>query len=91
MLTLFTVLIFVQELLNVENLASSDLACGDLIDDCRSDHPLENPTKDFDGLTDEYWVSFSKSYIFLFSVDICPCFFPRTTQLFDDLILVCMI
>ncbi|GFP90782.1 tsl-kinase interacting protein 1 [Phtheirospermum japonicum] len=30
---------------------------GDLVDDCRADddHPLENSTKDFGGLTDIYW------------------------------------
>ncbi|KAL0333382.1 UNVERIFIED_CONTAM: TSL-kinase interacting protein 1 [Sesamum angustifolium] len=39
----------------VQELPSSDLACGDLMDDGRSDHPSENSTKDFGGLTDIYW------------------------------------
>ncbi|KAL0336907.1 UNVERIFIED_CONTAM: TSL-kinase interacting protein 1 [Sesamum calycinum] len=39
----------------VEELPSCDLACGDLMDDGRSDHPSENSTKDFGGLTDIYW------------------------------------
>ncbi|KAL0426421.1 UNVERIFIED_CONTAM: TSL-kinase interacting protein 1 [Sesamum latifolium] len=44
----------VEELPEMENL-TSDLACGDLLDDGRSDHPSENSTKDFGGLTDIYW------------------------------------
>ncbi|KAI3447571.1 hypothetical protein Pfo_004236 [Paulownia fortunei] len=45
----------VEELPEVEKLTNSDRTCGDLVDDCRSDHPLENSTKDFGGLTDIYW------------------------------------
>lgn len=52
------VLIFLQELSEVEKLTNSNRTCGDLVDECRSDHPLENSTKDFGGLTDIYWVSF---------------------------------
>ncbi|KAL9150015.1 hypothetical protein ABFS82_12G142300 [Erythranthe guttata] len=45
----------VEELLDVDKFAYSDLNCEDIVDDCRSDHLLENPTKDFGGLTDIYW------------------------------------
>ncbi|XP_011077326.1 TSL-kinase interacting protein 1 isoform X1 [Sesamum indicum] len=44
-----------EELPEMEKVTSSDLACGDLMDDGMSDHPSENSTKDFGGLTDIYW------------------------------------
>ncbi|KAK6126221.1 hypothetical protein DH2020_040042 [Rehmannia glutinosa] len=40
----------VQELSEVEKLTNSERNCGDLVGDCRSDHPTENS-----GLTDIYW------------------------------------
>ncbi|PIN11171.1 Polycomb-group transcriptional regulator [Handroanthus impetiginosus] len=45
----------VEELPEMEKLTNSNCTYGDVVDDCRPDHPSENPTKDFSGLSDIYW------------------------------------
>lgn len=45
----------VEDFPDMENLTNNNHTCGDVTDECKSDHPSENPTKDFGGLTDIYW------------------------------------
>ncbi|XP_057805364.1 TSL-kinase interacting protein 1 [Salvia miltiorrhiza] len=45
----------VEELPGAEKLTNNNRTCEDLVDECESDNPTENPTKDFSGLTDIYW------------------------------------
>lgn len=53
-----TQLLILQELPGAEMVSNNNRACEDLGDECESDNPIENATKDFSGLTDIYWVSF---------------------------------
>ncbi|XP_042015589.1 TSL-kinase interacting protein 1-like [Salvia splendens] len=45
----------VEELPGAEMVTNNNRACEDLVDECESDNPIENSTKDFSGLTDIYW------------------------------------
>ncbi|KAK4432462.1 TSL-kinase interacting protein 1 [Sesamum alatum] len=69
----------VEELPEIE-LTSSDLSCGDLLDDCRCDHPTENSTKDFGGLTDIYW----PDSLGPLDLDIPPCRYHSNDLILSD-------
>ncbi|XP_075498849.1 TSL-kinase interacting protein 1-like [Primulina tabacum] len=45
----------VEELPEVEQLTSTNPACGDLVGNCRPSYTSENGTKDIGGITDIYW------------------------------------
>ncbi|XP_073287804.1 TSL-kinase interacting protein 1-like isoform X2 [Primulina huaijiensis] len=45
----------VEELPEVEQLTSTNPACGDLVGNCRPSYTPENGTKDIGGITDIYW------------------------------------
>ncbi|KAL8508782.1 hypothetical protein ACS0TY_016121 [Phlomoides rotata] len=45
----------VEDLPEMENLTNNNCTSEDVMDECKSDHPSESPTKDFGGFTDIYW------------------------------------